>query len=163
VNQEEDISKSRRKRNMHELQDLGEALSKLSKEKILELELPSNLEDALLAVKSMNAHGAIRRQMQYIGRLMRDVDAAPIRSVLDRITGSSREAAANLHRSERWRDRMLEEVEVVDEFVAEYPAADRAQLRSLVLAAQREWQMQKPPRRYRELFRLINQFVDNAS
>jgi ribosome-associated protein len=54
-------------------------------------------------------------------------------------------------------------VEVVDEFVAEYPAADRAQLRSLVLAAQREWQMQKPPRRYRELFRLINQFVDNAS
>lgn len=158
---EEDISKTRRKQEMHDLQDLGVALSRLSKDKILELDLPSNLADALVALKTMNSNGAIRRQTQYIGRLMRDVDPAPIREVLDRLAGTSRQAAATLHRSERWRDRMIEEPELVDEFVAEYPNTDRAQLRALALAAQRERQLHKPPRRFRELFRLINDILED--
>lgn len=163
MNLEEEVSKSRRKREMHDLQDLGVELSRLSKEKILELDLPSNLVDAVLAVKTMNAHGAIRRQMQYIGRLMRDVDAAPIRAALDRMAGTSREAVAAMHRSERWRDRMMESVEVVDEFVGQYPEVDRTELRTLVLAAQRERTLQKPPRRHRELFRFINEFLETQA
>ncbi|MHB8353756.1 MAG: ribosome biogenesis factor YjgA [Burkholderiales bacterium] len=148
-------SKTQRKNEMHALQDLGTALSALSPERIRSLQLPETLEHALLEVKKLKAHGAIRRQLQYIGRLMRDVDPAPLQAHLDALAGVSRTAVAAHHLVERWRARMMEDLAVVDEFAAIHREADRQQLRQIVLAAQRERIAQKPPRQYRELFRTI--------
>jgi len=140
---------------MHALQDLGTALSALSPERIRSLELPETLERALLEAKKLKAHGAVRRQLQFIGKLMRDVDPAPLQAYLDTLAGVSRTAVAAHHLVERWRDRMMEDIATVDEFASTHREADRQQLRQMVLAAQRERAVQKPPRQYRELFRTI--------
>ncbi len=153
---EDPPSKSQRKRDMHALQSLGQALSELSPERIRALELPDSLEQALLEIRSLRAHGAIRRQMQYIGRLMRTVDPAPLQDYLERLAGTSRAATATLHQTERWRERMLEDITVVDEFAAAYPEADRQQLRQLVQGAQRERATDKPPRPFRAVFRALS-------
>ncbi len=152
---EELPSKTQRKQEMHALQDLGSALTELSPERIRSLHLPETLERALLEAKILKARGAIRRQLQYIGKLMRDVDPTPIQAYLDSLAGVSRVAVAAHHLAERWRDRMLEDLAAVDEFSASYRQADRQQLRQLALAAQRERATQKAPRQYRELFRTI--------
>ncbi len=157
---EELPSKSQRKRDMHALQSLGQALSELSSERIRALQLPDTLQQALLDSKNLRAHGALRRQMQYIGRLMRTVDPAPLQDYLDQLTGTSRAATAALHDTERWRARMLEDMTVVDEFVASHPQADRQQLRQLVLGAQRERATCKPPRQFRALFRTLSHLLE---
>lgn len=158
---EELPSKSQRKRDMHALQSLGQALAELSAERIRALQLPEPLELALLESKSLRAHGALRRQMQYIGRLMRTVDPAPLQDYLDQLAGTSRAATAALHDTERWRARMLEDLGAVDEFVASHPRADRHQLRQLVLGAQRERAASKPPRQFRELFRTLSHLLES--
>ena len=160
---EEPLSKSQRKRDMQALQDLGAALSELSSERIRALQLPDGLERALLEVKTFKSHGAVRRQMQYIGKLMRDVDPAPLQAYLDRLQGRSREAAAQHHLAEHWRDRMMESVDAVDEFATRYREAGRQQLRQLTLGAQRERELQKPPRQFRALFRAIAQILEGTA
>src|SRR6185503_17138270 len=77
------ISKTQRKRQMLELQTLGERLTALSEEQLEELELPERLFDAIIAAKRITKFGGLRRQMQYIGRLMREVDSAPIAARLE--------------------------------------------------------------------------------
>src|SRR5512140_3982360 len=94
---DEFISKTQRKRQMTELQDVGAALVRLSPEQIARLDLPEALRDAILACKRFTKHEAVRRQMQYIGRLMRDVDAGPIVEQLATIEGPSRKQTALLH------------------------------------------------------------------
>ena len=153
---EESLSKTQRKRDMQALQDLGSELAELSPEHIRSLHLPENLEHALLEVKTFSSHGAVRRQMQFIGKLMREVDPAPLQAHLDRFKGRSREATALHHLTERWRERMLETTDAVDEFAASHRTADRQQLRQLALAARRERDAGKPPKQFRELFRIIS-------
>jgi ribosome-associated protein len=155
-------SKTQRKRDMHALQDLGTALTALSVDRIRALNLPEGLERAIIEAKSLKSHGAIRRQLQYVGKLMREVDPAPIRAYLDRLAGASREAAASQHLAERWRDRILEDVAAADAFCVAFPSADRQQLRNLALGAQHERSEQKPPRKFRELFRTIARAIEQG-
>src|SRR5215510_178786 len=87
------ISKTQRKRQMLKLQALGEALTVLTEAQLAELELPERLLDALVAAKRVQKFGARRRQLQYIGRLMREVDAEAVAARLDAWQGASRAAA----------------------------------------------------------------------
>ena len=103
-------SKSQRKRDSQALQDLGEALVALSPDRLARLELPDVLRSAVLEAQRIHKFGGLRRQKQYIGKLMRDLDAAPIQAQLDALEGHSRAQTAYLHRLERWRDRLLEDV-----------------------------------------------------
>src|SRR5262245_19746567 len=101
-------SKTRRKKDMHALQDLGAALVELSAERLEAVDMPDNLREAIVEARRLHKqHEARRRQLQYIGRLMRDVDATPIRAKLEEWQGRSSAATAALHRIERWRDRLL--------------------------------------------------------
>ncbi|HQT81256.1 MAG: hypothetical protein B7Z60_00495 [Ferrovum sp. 37-45-19] len=156
---EEPISKSQRKRDMHELQALGEALSELSNDKIRHLSLPESLEKALLDIKTFKAHGAIRRQLQYIGKLMREVDPEPLQAYLDQLKGVSKEVVALQHLAEQWRLKIMDDIRLLDEFCQSYAMADRAQLRQLATNALKEQQMQKPPRAFRQLYRLIFEYI----
>jgi ribosome-associated protein len=152
---QEIVSKTRRKREMHELQALGAALAALSEAQLKSMALGEELLGALLEAKRIKSHEAKRRQMQYIGRLMRDIDPAPIRSRLAELEGSSAQATARHRRLEAWRSRLLGDDEALTAFAAEHPGADLQALRALIRNARKEASLGKPPRAYRELFRVL--------
>jgi ribosome-associated protein len=149
-------SKTRRKKDMHALQDLGEALVELEPARLRALALPERLADAIALARTITRHEARRRQMQYVGRLMRDVDPEPIRAALERDAAVPRAERARFAAAEAWRDRLLEdEAAAVTEFVALHPEIDAAELASLVREARAERAGGRPPHKYRALFRLV--------
>src|SRR2546423_8339432 len=153
--QQEIVSKTKRKQEMLELQALGAALLELPETQLRAMGLAENLLQAVLEAKRIKSHEAKRRQVQYIGRLMREVDAEPIRAQLAAIDGHSAQAAARHRRMEAWRERLMLDDEALTEFAAAYPGADLQGLRTLIRNARREAKQAKPPRAYRELFRFI--------
>ncbi len=155
--QDEIVSKTKRKREMHALQALGAALVALPESQLGELSLESNLYEAVIAAKRMKSHEAKRRQMQYIGRLMRGVDAEPIRERLAAIEGHSARATAQHRRLEALRERLLADDEALTEFAAALPGADLQALRALLRNARKEMKEGKPPRAYREVFRFLKE------
>lgn len=155
------ISKTQRKRESHSLQDIGEELVALSMERLEVLELPQNLFDAVLDAKRISKFGALRRQMQYIGRLMRDIDPGPIRDRLDGWKGQSAGEIAKLHQIERWRLRLLEDDQALGELANAHPGADIQRLRALIRNTQRELEAKKPPKSFRELFQALREVLDS--
>jgi len=152
-------SKTKVKKQMHDLQDIGEKLVELSKEHLAEIEIPDNLREAVREVKRIKSFGAIKRQMQYIGKLMRDIDPAPILAKLSEWNGTSRQHIAWLHQVERWRDRLLEQPDALTELLAAYPGADVQHLRSLIRNAVKEKELNKPPKSYREIFQVLRDLI----
>ena len=157
---EELPSKSQRKRESHALQDLGTELTELTDEQLAAVELPESLRDAVLEARRLaGKHEARRRQMQYVGKLMRHIDPEPIRASIDAYKAVSREATARLHLLERWRTRLLEDDNALTVFMSEYPHADAARLRTLLRNAERERAAGQPPKSFRALFQLINETI----
>lgn len=150
-------SKSAAKRAMNELQALGAELVALSRDQLKKFDLPDDLLTAVRDCQRFTSHGAIARQMQYIGKLMRSVDAEPIRAALDEINGLSVAANARMHALERLRSRFLEDEKVIDEIAAAHPDADLQHLRQLRRNALKEQQLGKPPRAFRELYRVLRE------
>lgn len=156
-------SKSQLKREMTALQDLGAELVALSKERLSRIEMPDRLRDALLDAQRFTKHEAKRRQMQYIGKIMRDVDTAPLRAAMDEINGISEAANIRQHRLEKLRTRLMEDEAVFSEVARDFPAADIQHLRQLRRNALKEAQQGKPPRAYRELFRELRDLETGAA
>jgi ribosome-associated protein len=153
--QDDFLSKTRRKREMLELQALGAALAELPEAQLAGLDVPEELREALVEAKRIRSHEAKRRQMQYIGRLMREIDPAPIREQLAAIEGTSAQAAAAHRRLEAWRMRLLEDDAALTEFAGAHPGADLQKMRTLIRNARQEQREARPPRAYRELFRML--------
>ena len=125
--------------------------------------MSDDLRDAIDEARRIRDHEGRRRQMQYIGRLMRDVDPAPIRAALDAWAGASRAETALLHRLERWRERLVADDEALTAFASEYTAAlnpsTMQELRTTIRAAKKEHADGRPPKHYRELFRIVRRIV----
>jgi ribosome-associated protein len=155
MNDQDTISKTRRKKEMHALQKLGEELVNLPPARLEKLSLPEALREAVMDARRFNGREALRRQMQYIGRLMRDVDALPIAEQLAAWRGESDQETARHHQLERWRERLLASDEALTEWLAEHPGSDSQQLRTLIRNARQEAVQGKPPKSGRELFRLL--------
>jgi ribosome-associated protein len=150
------ISKTRRKQQMEELQALGEELVTLSPDRLKKIELSENLRDAVSAAQRLTRPDeARRRQMQYIGKLMRTVDVEPLRAALALLRGESASETAKLHRLERWRTELLADEKVLHEIATRYPAVDLQYLRSLRRAALKETEQSTAPRRSRAIFQLL--------
>lgn len=141
------------------LQDLGAELVELNEQQLESLRLPEVLLAAVQEARRLSKHEAKRRQMQYIGRLMRDIDAAPLRDRLEEWKGQGREHTAQLHALERWRDELMAGDPALARFLGEHPGADSQQLRTLIRNARREQAAGLPPRRYRELFRVLREMT----
>ncbi|HKK05905.1 MAG TPA: ribosome biogenesis factor YjgA [Gammaproteobacteria bacterium] len=153
-------SKSQRKREADALQELGEALLRFTPAELERVDLPAALLDALLAAQRIHQRSAHKRQLQYIGKLMRSIDPEPVRHALDRLTEHDRQSTAELHRIERWRERLLEEGDAaLGELVDAHPDADRQHLRQLVRSAQREHLANRPPTSARALFRYLRELM----
>jgi ribosome-associated protein len=159
--QEEELppSKTKIKKQMHDLQDIGKTLTELSSEKLHELDLPEKLLEALTEFKRINKFGAQKRQLQYIGKLMREVETAPILSRLEAWNGTSRQHTAWLHQVEHWRDRLLDQPDALTELLSAHPDADAQHLRALIRNAQKEKEAGKPPKSYREIFQVLREII----
>jgi ribosome-associated protein len=151
------VSKTRRKAEMHALQELGEALVELEPSRLdvvaADAALPERLVEAIVQARGITAWGGRRRQLQYVGRLMRDVDPEPIRRRLAMWAQGRDEDAARIHALERWRTRLLEEPAALDELAAAHPGLDRPRFRALIAKARDERARGTPPHAYRELYR----------
>lgn len=156
-------SKSQRKRDMLALQALGAELVKLNKERLAQVDIPDDLREAVKEAQRIKSHGALRRQMQYIGKLMREVDPAPIQAKLDAWQGKSNEENARFHQMEKWRDRLIADDEAFAVFLNEHPQVDTQHLRSLIRNARKEQLNNQPPKSSRALFRLIRETVEGGS
>jgi len=162
IDSPEKPSKSQKKREMTALQDLGAELVELGRDQLKKIELSDDLRDAVRDAQRFTQHEARRRQLQYIGRLMRDLDPAPIRAALDEIKGVSAAATARLHALERLRTRLLENEAVLGEIANAYPGVDLQHLRQLRRNALKEQEQAKPPRAYREIFRVLRELEEQS-
>jgi len=155
--QREGPSKSQRKRDSHALQELGERLVELSPARLAELALPEPLHEAIETARGIRSHEARRRQLQRVGKLMREVDPEPIRDALAVDGSRHRAEVARMHAAEHWRDRLIAEPEALAAFAASHPgAASAAPWAELVRLAHAERAAGQPPRRSRELYRALN-------
>ena len=161
MSESEKPSKTQRKKAVHELQALGEELVELAEDRLASLDLPERLRDAVMEARRITAHGAKRRQLQYIGKIMRKLDAKPIRAALDGWLGHAARLTAAHKRAEAWRDRLLANEAALAELAAEYPRADTARLGSLVQSALRERSTGQPPRAYRALFQALRALLES--
>ncbi|HSG51193.1 MAG TPA: ribosome biogenesis factor YjgA [Rheinheimera sp.] len=158
--EEEGKSKSQVKREMHELQKLGEELVALSAASRAKVPLDDELKDALqLADKLSNKREALRRHIQFIGRLMRTRDLEPIDQALALLRNTNQAATRQFHKVEHWRDKLLADNDALTEFIAAYPQVDVQQLRQLIRNAKKEQEKQQPPKYFRELFQLIKPLI----
>jgi len=156
-------SKSQRKRDMTALQALGERLVDLDPRQVATLDLPERLADAIALARGVTRHEARRRQMQFIGRLMREVDAEPIEAALERLARGPALEKARFAALEGWRTRLLDDASGLDAFVAEHPQADAAALRALVQRARDERTRGGPPHHQRALFRALKTALDTPA
>lgn len=158
------LSKTQRKQAMEELQSLGEELVELSSDRVKKINIPEDLRDAVREIQRMTRHDeARRRQMQYIGKLMRNVDPEPIRTALALVRGESASETAKLHRLERLRTTLLADEKVLQEIVSLYPGIDVQHLRSLRRSALKEQEQNKPPRSYRAIFQLLKELESGTA
>lgn len=156
---EEGPSKTRRKRDAEALQSLGEALAELPGDVLATLDLPDRLLQALEDYGRITSHEARRRQRQFIGKLMRDVDPAPLQAFLEGRQRPAKEQARLFRLSERWRDRLaVEGAPALEAFLAAYPGAVAAELADAVAAA-REGRSGAS----RRLFRMVRTIIETGA
>ncbi len=158
-------SKTRRKQAMHALQDLGQALTEMPEDRWHALALDGSLLEALQAYRRTRSHEGRRRQMQYIGKLMRRTDAAPIREAVAAFTlGHARDTLA-LHRAEQWRAELFADDNALARWTGEHPRSDVQRLRSLIRAARKDGAPAvgvRHGRAWRELFQFIRESIDES-
>jgi ribosome-associated protein len=152
-------SKTQLKRASHELQVLGAELAQLSAAERATLDLPDALRAAIDELGRTRSHEGRRRQLQYVGRLMRNVDAGPLREAIARAKLPAAQDALALHRLERWRDELIADDAALGRLVAQAPAIDVPALRALVHAARRDAAATgtRRARSYRALFQLLKE------
>ena len=150
------ISKSQKKREAEALQDLGEKLVKLSFDQIDDIDMPEDLFKAVKEAKSIKSHIARRRQMQFIGTVMRKIDSETIQEAIDDIEQGSYKKEMEFKQTEKWRDKLIAgNKELMEEILTKYPLADRQKLSQLVRNAIKEKTANKPPKAFRILFRYL--------
>ena len=150
-------SKSQVKREMQALRDLGKELVDLPAAELAKFELSESLLDAI-ALAQHSKREALRRQLQHIGKLLRDEDETAIRRTMVQISQPKKDEIKAFHELEQWRDRLITgDDEVINRLISRFPDADRQHLRQLVRNARRERKMEKPPKYSRLLFQYLKQ------
>lgn len=158
-------SKSQIKRDMHALLDLGRQLIDLPAVKLAQLDLDEKLLDAIHLAQRTHSHEGRRRQVHYVGKLMRQADAEAIREQLDLWKNGSRAQARSMHRLEALRDRLIADDEALTSILEHFPDIDIQALRAQIRAARKEAQKNQtlsegsePARKhYRALFQILKQ------
>ncbi len=160
-------SRTRLKQQSQDLQALGVAVAELSSERLAQIDMPEPLRDAIEQYQSTKSFEGRRRQMQYVGKLMRSADEAVLREAVAAATLGSAKDTLALHEAERWRAELIADDEALTRWLQLHAQTDSQQLRSLVRAARRDsaklalevGQPARQPKSHRELFQLIKPFL----
>ncbi|MFZ9645800.1 MAG: DUF615 domain-containing protein [Rhodocyclales bacterium] len=155
-------SKTKAKEESDSLQELGKRLVGVGNDRLKKLDIPETLADAVREAKRISSFGALRRQMQYIGKLMRDVDIEPIQEMLDELDGVSNKANARFHALEKQREKLLADESIITTLKNEHPDLDVSALRTLRRNALKEQAENKPPKAYRAIFQLLKSLQEAA-
>lgn len=153
-----DKTRSQIKQEIEELQKIGEQLVKLRPEQIAQIDMPEALREAVLFAQTITAREALRRQLQYIGRLMREIDPAPIQQALKHKDQFHVIGMQTFHQLEQWRDELINGNEsLIQELCQRFPAANAQRLRQFVRNARKEQAQNKPVKSSRVLFRYLRE------
>lgn len=155
-------SKSERKREMAALQELGEAIVKLSDGELATIPLEGELVAAVAVARRItNSHEGLRRQLQFIGKLMRQGDITAIQAAYQELQTGRQALNQRFHQLEQLRDRLIDAgPNALTEVLEEYPHTDRQHLRQLIAAATKEREQEKPPAAARKLFRYLRELAE---
>ena len=162
----EEKSKSQLKREMEALQAIGLRLTELNREQLDQVPMGETLEGAIREYQRLKKGEATRRQMQYIGRIMRSLDEddagaiAAITHVINSFDASHIEHTQRFHQIENWRDRLLKDKTALTDYLTQYPEADVQHLRQLIRNAQKEQAQQKNLGSIRKLFRYLRELAE---
>lgn len=151
-------SKSEMKRQSDALQKLGEQLIEAPRDRVKRVPMPDDLRDAILMCQTITNHEGKRRQVQFVGKLMRSLDedeVGVIQRTIESWKGTSKAEAAALHALERRRDKLLADDKALTQLLEEHPELDVQQLRTLIRNARKEQAENKPPKAYREIFQIL--------
>ena len=155
-------SKSMLKRASHELQALGQQLLDMPDSRLIEIDMPERLRDALAAYKKTRSFEGKRRQLQFIGKVMREVDPEPLREAVAQYQLGHAHNALALHEAERWRAELIaDDKDAVTRWVADFPDTDVQQLRTLIRNARKDASLE-PEKRSGRAFRELFQFIKRA-
>ncbi|MGB5307095.1 MAG: ribosome biogenesis factor YjgA [Gammaproteobacteria bacterium] len=158
-----DISKSQRKREMDELKQLGSVLLEFTDDALRQLCLPDELLDAIRTAQRINSHGARKRQLQYIGKLMRGIDETPIRQAIEARDHQQSTHTREFHLLEDLREKLLARGDsALPDVLAQFPRTDRQHLRKLVRQARKEQEAGQPPRAARLIFRYLRELQEES-
>ncbi len=156
------VSKTEMKNDMIDLQKLGEELVELKPSQLAKVPMPEDLFDAIKDAQRFNKE-AKRRQLQFIGKLMRNIDPEPIQAALDKIRNKHSQNTAVLHKLEQLRDRIVEQGDdAINDALELYPEIDRQRMRTLARQAKKEKSGNKPPKASREIFQILKEHNDEA-
>ena len=156
---EEDLSKSKSqvKREMHELQALGKQLVELSPRQLVDIPLSDQIRDAIILARTLK-HGAVRRQLKYIGSLMPKEDEDSIRTMLHKVQQPHKDEVKAFHQLEQWRDQLLHgDQDLLNELTDKFDNFDRQHVRQLIRNAKKEQELNKPPKSARLLFKYLTE------
>lgn len=157
-------SKSAKKREAHDLQALGQALAALPDAALSATAMPDALREAIAEFRRTRSHEGRRRQMQYVGRLMRDAEVEPLREAVAAAQLGRAHDALALHRVEQWRMELVAGDDALTRWIARHPTTDLPQLRALIRSARKEATLppeQRHGRAWRELFQYLKPMVAN--
>lgn len=158
---EDPISKSQKKRDAARLQKIGVELVALANNKLDMLPLPDHLKRAIIEARAIKSHGAMRRQAQLIGKLMRAADSDEIIAAYDEILAEGSAKTAHFHELEQWRDRLINaSKDALTDFISAYPEVNVQQLRQLVKKAVDEKTRETATGASKALFRFLKAYSE---
>lgn len=156
------ISKSQRKRDAQLLKSLASKLIRLSASQLARVPLEATVREAVQEAQQIRSHVAGKRQLQFIAKQLRRIDATPIRKIIDSFQNKSRQLSARQYRVENWRDFLLESGDAaLGKLLQQRHQADRQAIRQLIRNVQREALRENPPASSRALFRLLRDMDEN--
>ena len=157
------VSKTKRKHKCDNLLELGEKMITLNKEDLDDIHMDDELRRAIEEAQRIKSHGALKRQRHYIGKLIRNLDDETLEPQLNRVLHKRDSFSAEFKRMEKWRDNILENGDQgINAFLEQYPMADRHHLRQLVRNVNKEKENNKPPATYRQIFKYIREVAEQA-
>jgi len=155
------ISKTQRKKNCDDILSLGEKMITLNKDELAEINMDTELRDAIHEAQRIKSNSALKRQKHYIAKIMRGLDDPSLAPQVERILHKDDIYNADFKRMEKWRDIMIEKNDTgINEFIAQHPQADRHHLRQLLRNIKKEQKNNKPPTAYRQIFKYIREVIN---
>jgi len=159
TNQTEFISKTVLKKESKDIQDFGKEIAQHTEEKIKKFDFSSNITDAIIDLKNIKSNSAKKRQVQYLGKLLREIDLTEAYSLMQQFKFGLKKEMQRNRLIEEWRDKLINNESELTEFINQYPNTDVQELRQLILNAQKEIKNNKGNKCSRQLYKLLRDFI----